>query len=89
MEYRRFIKKNVEAPHLKFFFVKSLQSMREGLKTRVRHLLNQDFPDIDKEFDKKIDVIMKKLTVKELPIIKHDFAYKFPVSVLVLLLVST
>ena len=82
MEYRRFIKKKVEAPHIKHYFVKSLNHIREALKNRIRMLLNQDFPYIDKEFDKKIDVIIKNLKVKEIPLIKHDYSYKFCVNLL-------
>ena len=77
MEYRRYIKSQVEGPHLKHYFVKSLEHMRDALKTRIRMLLNQEFKDIDREFDKKIDVIIKKLNVKEIPIIKHDYYYRF------------
>ena len=65
MEYRRYINSKVEGPHMKHYFTKSLEHMREALKTRVRMLLNQEFTDIDREFDKKIDVIMKKLSVKQ------------------------
>ena len=77
LEYRRFVKSKVDAPHIKHYFVKSLEEIRLALKTRVRMLLSQEFPDIDRGFDNKIDDIMKKLNVNEIPVIKHDYSYKF------------